>query len=243
MQSGKPFQTKDVRMPELSGSHIFFGLIIAFLAWKIANRPEKPKRLPFWGAIVVGIAAAYAAEPVFAFVRQAQNSIPFLTRFTEGAIMIWLWVSGLVLIAFERKGAPRRVPIWAGIAVGGFAALIVPPIIDGISGSYQDASLRSDEYRCMGFERAEGTSFSVTNKCEEPIVVGLCLSNEKNPAPCSQTITLDAGATGSVDNRGEPLSSLPSNPDGYTITACRPPNRPSRDLKVGGRGHRGVCLP
>lgn len=238
-------------MPELMDGAILIAIAVAGLSWIIANRPNEKRRLPMWGVVLVGVAAAYVGPPVFALVQNVWRSVPGLPHITGGAALFGLWVALVALLMFERKGQPRRVPIWAGIVLALVAAVAVPPLIDRVSGTYQRMSLRADVNGCArwaagGSAGAAGTAAPVrlaTNICDYPITVGLCLPHEQNPSPCAQSITLAPGAAAEFNPAGAALSALPSNPNGYTVVACRPPSRPSRTLTVMGRGHEGVCVP
>lgn len=230
-------------MPELWDGSIFLGLFVAVLFWIFANRSGKKRYLFFLGAVAIGITAAYLGPPVLAFLISAWLAVPGLPVITEGAFFIGLWVALLSLTLFEHKDQRRRVPIWAGISLGFVAALVVPPFMDGISGAYQNASLRSDVNGCTRWMAGESSLYQVTNICDYSIVVGICLPNEKNPKPCEQSAELAPGDMAKFDRGGFGLSALPSNPNGYTVVACLPPNRPSRTLSVMGRGYKGVCLP
>ena len=170
------------------------------------------------------------------------NAASFLSGINGTTWFIGFWVALLALTLFERKGAPRRVPIWAGLALAAVAMFAVPKLLDTLTGSYQDASLKADVNACLK-STPNGTQLTVSNSCTHPIVVGLCQSNERNPEPCRQSIQLTPGGTTALNANGETRAALPSSPNGYTIVACRVEHRPSRTKKVGGKGHRGVCLP
>lgn len=230
-------------MPELMDGAIIFGLLAAGISWKVANRPGEQRRLPFWGTIIIGVVAAYIGPPVFAMVQGAWRAVPGLPEITGGAVFLGLWVALVALMLFERKGQPRRVPIWAGIMIAVVAMLVLPPLMDRVTGAYQRMSLRSDVNACARWKIGEDTLRQATNICDHSITVGLCMPDEKNPLPCDQSSTLAPGAIAEFDSKGAPLSSLPSNPGGFTTVACRPPNRPSRTLSVIGRGYDGVCIP
>lgn len=80
-------------------------------------------------------------------------------------------------------------------------------------------------------------------RCDFAITLGLCLPGEGNPDPCAQSVTILPGETALLDPGDARLSSVPGNPGGLTVVACRTPDRPSRWGNVTGRGYRGVCLP
>ncbi|MBI1415831.1 MAG: hypothetical protein GC146_01280 [Limimaricola sp.] len=230
-------------MPELMDGAYLFGIAAAVLSWVLGRRSETRWRIPLWGCALIGAAAAIAGPPVFAVVQQAWRASPFLPDVTPGMAFIGLWAGLAALTLFERKGQPRRVPIWAGLLVAIVAAFGVPPLIDRASGSYQEASLRTDVNRCTTGMLGEVQPRRVTNVCDFPITVGLCMPGELNPAPCLQSVTLAPGATASFDPGEARVSYAPGNRDGLTVVACRPPNRPSRRLGVHGKSHDGVCLP
>lgn len=83
----------------------------------------------------------------------------------------------------------------------------------------------------------------VTNICDFPITVGMCMPSELNPALCIQSKTLAPGESANFDPGDARLSSSPGNRDGLTVVACRPPHRPSRWRDIAKRSHDGVCLP
>lgn len=231
-------------MPELMDGAIFIAFVVAGLSWAIANRRGEKRRLPFWGVVLIGVVAAYIGPPVFAEVQNAWRSVPGLRNVTGGAVIFGLWVALVSLVLFESKGKPRRVPIWLGIAIAIVAVVAVPPLMDRVLGDYQRMSLHPNVNGCASWTQGEGTQRLATNICDYPINVGLCLPDETNPSPCNQTAALEPGTEAKFFDPGtEPLSSLPSNPAGYTVVACRQPNRPSRTISVMGRGYEGVCLP
>lgn len=230
-------------MPELMDGAFLFGLLTAGFFWIVINSNSHSRRLPFWGVIAIGVAAAIIGPPLLALLQKAGRTVPFIPEITGGALFIGLWSAFFMLTLFERKGQPRRVPIWRGIVLGLIVALAFPPLIDWVTGAYQNTSLRADANACIRWTPGENTQREATNICDEPVIVGLCLPNEKNPAPCAQTATLGPNESASFDTAGTPRSSLPSNAGGHTTVACRPPHRPSRNLTVIGRGYHGVCLP
>ncbi|WP_306259814.1 hypothetical protein [Pararhizobium sp. IMCC21322] len=230
-------------MPELMDGAIFFGFFAAGFSWVLAKRSGERRRLPFWGSVVIGVLAAYIGPPVFGMAQDVWRTVPGLREITGGAVILGLWAWFVAITLFERKGQPRRVPIWAGVVIAMITALVLPPLMDRVTGSYQNASLRSDVNGCVRWTVDDGTLRQATNICDYPVTVGLCMPGEKNPAPCDQSSTLTPGAMARFDSGGARQSSLPSSPDGFTMVACRPPHRPSRTLSVMGRGYGGVCLP
>lgn len=230
-------------MPDLMEGAVVFGLLGALLSRLIVNQVGSGRRMPLWGAGLVGVVCAYVGPPVFAHVQILWRQAPFLPEVTGGMVFIGLWVAFLVLFVFERKGQPRRVPIWAGTLIAVVAMFAVPLLLDKVTGVYQNASLRADVNHCTSGMLGKSQPRSVTNICDFAITVGMCLPGEKNPDPCAQSVTLEPGATAVFDPGAARLSSLPSNANGLTVVACRPPHRPSRNLRTTGRGYEGVCLP
>lgn len=229
-------------MPELMDGAILFGLVAVGFAWPL-KRPDGQRRVPFWALVLVGVIAAYAGPPLFELLKGALSIVPGVSRLTESAVLFGLWVALVALNLFEPKAGPRRVPIWAGISIAVVASFAVPPLLDKVSGTYQNMSLRPNVNNCTRGMRGQAAPSQVTNICDYPINVGLCLPTEENPAPCKQTATIAPGAMATFDPGEARLSSLPSNPNGLTVVACRLPFRPSRDLSAIGRGYDGVCLP
>lgn len=229
-------------MPELMDGAILIGLLTAILGRLAVNRRIAPRRLPLWGTLALGLAGALAGPPLLMAVRELWLDAG-LPRITGGAAFIGAWLAAIPLFFFERKGEPRRVPIWVAVCVGLAGAIFVPPLIDRATGRYQSASLRADVNHCTRGMTGQVQPRMATNTCDEPITVGLCLPGEVNPAPCAQTFTIGPGETARFDPGDARLSSVPGNPGGLTVVACRPPSRPSRWGNVTGRGFRGVCLP
>lgn len=229
-------------MPELMDGAILFGLVAVGFAWTL-KRQDGQRRVPFWALVLVGVIAAYAGPPLFELLKGALSFVPGMSRLTESAVIFGLWVALLSLTLFEKKGGPRRVPIWVGVSIAVVAAFAVPPLLDKVTGAYQNMSLKPNVNSCTTGMLGQSEPREVTNICDHPIAVGLCLPHEENPAPCKQTIIIAPGAVANFDPGEDSLSSLPSNPSGLTVVACRPPHRPSRNLTVMGRGYGGVCLP
>ncbi len=230
-------------MPELMEGAILFGLVTAGFSWIVINGFGETRSLPFWGVIVIGVVAAYVGAPLFALAQNAGRTIAGFPEFTGGGIFLGLWVALVALTFCERKGQPRRIPIWGVVLIVVGTALVLPPLIDRLTGAYQNASLRADANACTRWTAGVENRRQATNICDYPISVGLCLPGEGNPMPCKQSTLLAPGEQADFDTGGAPLSALPSNANGYTIVACRPPHRPSRTLSVIGRGYDGVCLP
>jgi hypothetical protein len=229
-------------MPELMENAVIFGVLAAILSRFIPIRRSPPHRMPLWGSVLTGVVVAYSGPPVFAILQEAWRAIPFLPEITGGMVFIGFFVI-VALQIFESKGQPRRIPIWAAMVVAAVVALAVPQLVYMVTGSYSHAALRSDVNRCTRGMLGEEQPGNVTNACDFPIVVGLCMPDETNPVPCQQTVTLAPGAVAGFDAGDVRLSFAPGNRDGLTVIACRPPNRPSRMLSQVGRRHEGVCLP
>lgn len=229
-------------MPDLMEGAIFWGIVTAVVVRALVNR-SGTRRLPLWGTALVGVAMAWLGMPVLARVQDLWRSSPWLPEITEGALFIGGWVALIAAVLFERKGAPRRVPLWGAALAGVVAMAVIPPFLDAVTGAYQRASFRSDVNHCARGMRGQVQPQEVTNTCDFPITVGLCLPTEQNPDPCAQSVTIAPGEVARFDPGTAALSSLPSNPGGLTVVACRVPHRPSRTPKVTGRGFDGVCLP
>jgi hypothetical protein len=229
-------------MPEVTSGAVLFGIVTAFLV-RVLFRPKDGRRIPLWGAALIGVVAVLAGLPALGWVLAQWRATPWLPEITEGALFIGLWVTGVAAFVFERKDADRRVPIWVAVLAGAVATVTVPPLIDAMTGSYQRASLRANVNHCTEGMLGKVRPREVTNTCDFPITVGLCMATEENPDPCAQSVTIPPGDVALFDPGTETLSSMPSNADGLTVVACRLAHRPSRNLRVTGRGHEGVCLP
>lgn len=233
-------------MPELMDGAFIFGFLAAVLSRIINRRGGAKWRLPFWGTVLIAIAAAYLGPPAFVWVQEVWRASPFLPDVTSGMVFIGFFAAFAAWILFERKDLPRRMPIWtwaliAVIAV--VAGLGLPPLIDKVTGSYQNASFRPDVNNCTRGMRGKVQPRQVTNICDFPITVGMCLPGELNPAPCIQSVTLAPGEDASFDPGEARLSYSPGNRNGLTVVACRPPHRPSRMRDIAKRSHDGICLP
>ena len=159
----------------------------------------------------------------------------------NGTALMVVAIGAVMGGAIGARRAPRGRLIGAGLgAAGGVAVLVAIALL---SERYQPFEFRADLRHCLDFERGEGASMDVTNTCAEPVVVGLCLTADHNPAPCSRQVTLAAGETKAMDRTGVRFASRPGNAKGATITACRPGDRPSRDVDSGGMLMTGICLP
>ncbi len=229
-------------MPELLPGAVFTGILTALAVIVLRARAAKPS-LRAWKLGLVGVFGAYAVTPALAFLADAWLHTPWLPHVTSGQVFLGLWTGFAVLLISQPAGQPPRVPLWAGVLAGVAVAALLPPVLDRMTGSYQPASLHGDLNHCMVGAAGRVQPHQVTNTCTTPITVGLCLPGEINPTPCVQRQTLQPGETAQFDPGDARQSSLPSNPNGLTIVACRPPARPSRGLSNIGRGHEGVCLP
>jgi ABC-type Fe3+-siderophore transport system permease subunit len=232
-------------MPELLPNAVLIGIVAALSAIVLRFQAGRP-RLSFFTLVLIGVAAAYLVTPALAYLAQAWRTTPALPgppEVTSGRLFLGAWAAFAVLFVANSKARPKRVPLWAGLLIGVAVAALFPPLIDGLTGSYQRASLRDDVNHCTRGMTGQVQPREVANICDEPIIVGLCMPGEVNPAPCAQSFTIAPGGTATLDPGEESLSSLPGNPGGLTVVACRPPARPSRMGTTIGRGYEGVCLP
>lgn len=232
-------------MPELVPGALLAGIVtvLTVMVWRAqALMPS----LPFTRLLLVGIAGAYLVPPALGFIGElwrSHDSLPALPNVTHGAVFLGAWTAFAALFIGNTKAKPRRVPLWAGALVGIATAVLAPPLIDRLTGSYQHLSLLADVNHCTKGMLGQVKPREVVNICDQPITVGLCLPGEINPKPCMQTYTLAPGQTALFDPGEAKLSSLPGNPNGLTVVACSPPARPSRMVSVIGRGYEGVCIP
>lgn len=227
-------------MPGFSDGSVFFGLFGGLFAVIVAHGRGG---ISFRRVLLVALASAYVLPHLLAWVQPYWRASPWLPEITGGMAFLGAWFALAALTLFERKGQPRRVPIWAGLLFATCMAFAVPALLDSLTGAYQRPSLRADVNRCVRYSPGDEDNLDATNLCDQDIVVGLCLPGERNPSPCAQSIVLAPGEITSLDPAGTRLSSIPGNPDGYTLVACRPPHRPSRMTRTTGRGYDGVCLP
>ncbi|MBX3581642.1 MAG: hypothetical protein KF810_07100 [Rhizobiaceae bacterium] len=232
-------------MPELLPGALLAG-IISILGVMVWRTQALMPRLSFTRLLLVGMAGAYLVPAAVTFLANTwrnQDWLPTLPIVTPAAVFLGAWAGFAVLFVGNTKAKPRRVPLWAGALIGLATAILLPPLLDRLTGSYQRPSLRADVNHCTRGMLGQVQPREVVNICDEPIVVGLCLPGEVNPKPCSQSSNVDPGQTVRFDPGEAHLSSLPSNPNGLTVVACLPPARPSRMLSVTGRGYDGVCIP
>lgn len=232
-------------MPPVLPGALFIGIVTVLAIIILRARVEKP-RLPVWQMILAGVAAAYVVPYALLFLAAAWRAVPGLPALptvTGGQVFLGVFATGAALTLTHRPGTPPKVPLWAGVLIGVAFAALFPPLIDRATGRYQNASLRADVSACMQGMAGQLQPREVANGCDFPITVGLCLPGEVNPAPCAQSVTLAPGERASLDPGTARLSSVPANPNGLTVVACRTPDRPSRWGNVTGRGYRGVCLP
>lgn len=232
-------------MPELLPNAVMIGIVAALAAIVLRFQAGKP-RLSVFVVVLIGVAGAYLVTPALAYLAQAWRAtpaLPALPMITSGQLFLGAWAGFAVLFIANSMKRPKRVPLWAGLLIGVAVAVLVPPFLDTVTGVYQRPSLRDDVNHCTRGMTGQVQPREVANICDEPITVGLCMPGEVNPAPCAQSFTLAPGETATFDPGGASLSSLPSNPGGLTVVACRPPARPSRMGTTIGRGYEGVCLP
>jgi len=232
-------------MPEFLPGAVFSGILTVVFVIVQRGRCGRP-RLSAWKLGLIGIASAYLVPWVLALSAQAWRATPVLPALpviTFDQVFIGAWVALVVLAIGHRPGKRPVVPLWAGLLAGVAFAVLLPPFLYLVTGSYQRASLRADVNHCTRGMVEQSQPREIVNICDEPIAVGLCLPGETNPSPCAQTEILQPGQTARFDPGGAQLSSLPSNPDGLTVVACLPPARPSRMMTNLGRGYEGVCLP
>ncbi len=232
-------------MPQFLPGAVFSGIIAVVFVIVQRARAGKP-RLAVWKLGLIGIGAAFAvpwALVLAAMAWRATPALPALPVVTFDQVFIGAWVALAVLAISHRPGKRPLVPLWAGLLTGAAFAVLLPPFLYLVTGSYQRASLRADVNHCTRGMTGQSQPREVANICDEPIAVGLCLPGETNPAPCAQTEIIPPGESARFDPGDATLSSLPSNLDGLTVVACRPPARPSRMQTTMGRGYEGVCLP
>ena len=232
-------------MPEFLPGAVFSGISTILFVIVLRARAGMP-RLPAWKLGLIGIAGGFAIPwtlVILAKAWRATPGLPELPFISSDQVFIGTLVALFVLAISHRPGRRPRVPLWGGLLAGITIAAALPPFLFHVTGSYQRASLRPDVNQCTRGMLGEVQPREITNICGEPITVGLCLSGEVNPAPCTQTKTIPPGESAQFDPGDARLSSLPSNLDGLTVVACRPPGRPSRMLSTIGRKYEGVCLP
>lgn len=232
-------------MEDYSVGTFIVGFILAIVIYRVVYHRPVGRFVPVPVALVLGIGLAMALPLVLPHVLPTIRAVWLglgLPPLTGGAVFIGAWVA-VLLASF----LPRARPIWQrsviAVAVGLVAAYGVPPLMDAATGRFNNASLRADVNHCTDGMVGRVQPRVVTNTCAEEIVVGLCLPGERNPAPCAQSVRVAPGQTVTLDPGEARLSSVPGNPGGLTVVACRPPDRPSRTGRVTGRGFDGVCLP
>ena len=232
-------------MPEFLPGAVFSGLATVVFVIVLRVRAGRP-RLPVWQLALIAIAAAFVIPWALALAAEAWRATPALPALpivTFDQVFVGALVALSVLALSHRTNSRPRVPLWAGLLAGVAVAAVLPPLLNMATGTYQRPSLRADVNHCTRGMLGEIQPREVANICDEPIAVGLCLPGETNPEPCAQTAIIQPGASARFDPGDAALSSLPSNLDGLTVVACRPPDRPSRMQTTIGRGYEGVCLP
>lgn len=232
-------------MPQFPSADLFAGILAVLFLIVLRARAGKPRRT-VWQLALGGVVAAFAVPLAFGVVAAAWRALPAtagLPSLTAEQVYIGAWAAVALLAIGHRPDGPPRISLRAGLLTGAAVALLLPPLLDYTTGAYQPMSLRPDLNHCTSGMLGQVQPREVANTCDEPITVGLCLPDEVNPAPCAQSHTLQPGETARFDPGAARLSSLPGNPGGLTVVACRPPARPSRMLSSIGRGYDGVCLP
>lgn len=131
-------------MPELMEDALVFGFVSAVLCWVIGRHYGANQRMLFFGTALIAIAAAYLGPPALIWWEKVRGAIPFLPDVTGGMVFIGLFVAFVAHIIFERKDQPRRIPIWAVALIAVIAGLGFPPLIDRVTGTYQQSSFRQD---------------------------------------------------------------------------------------------------
>jgi hypothetical protein len=229
-------------MPEFLPGALFSGILTVGFVIVLRVRAGQPP-LSAWKLGLIGIAAALVIPWALALAAEVwRATLPDLAVVTFDQLFIGAGVA-LALLAILRPGRPPLVPLWAALSTGAAFAVLLPPLLDLVTGSYQRPSLREHVNHCTSGMTGQSQPRDVANICDEPIAVGLCLSGEVNPTPCAQSEIIQPGQSARFDPGEERVSSLPSNLDGLTVVACRPPARPSRMRTTMGRGYEGVCLP
>lgn len=232
-------------MPELLPGAVFIGILTVLAVVVLRLRALKP-RLSLWRLLLIGVAAAYVMPPVISLFAQVWRGIPWLPELptvTSGQVFLGGLAAVAAITMSQQPGQPPRLPIWGVLLIAVAVATGLPRMLDWATGSYQNASLRSDVNYCARGMTGQVQPQEVTNACDFAITVGLCLPTEMNPTACAQSITIPPGGSALFAPGEARLSSVPGNPNGLTVVACRPPSRPSRWGNVTGRGFRGVCLP
>ncbi|MFN0264311.1 hypothetical protein ACKTEK_10590 [Tepidamorphus sp. 3E244] len=232
-------------MPEFLPGAVFSGIVTATLVIVLRARAGMP-RLALWKLFLAGVAGAFVVPwtiRIFATAWGATPGLPALPFISFDQVFIGALIVIFLLALGNKPSGKPRVKWWTGLAAGVFIAALLPSALFYATGAYQRSSLRPDVNQCTSGMLGEVQPRSVTNTCDEPITVGMCLPGEVNPAVCSQTKTIAPGETAAFEPGDARLSSLPSNLNGLTVVACRPPTRPSRMGTTIGRGYEGVCLP
>lgn len=230
-------------MPELMDNAALFGILAVILSRFMPIRRNPPRPMAIWASVLIGVAAAYIGPPLFTGLQQVWRAVPILPEITSGMVFLWLFVVVVMQLLFEGNNRPRRFPIWAVLAFAMLVTAALPPLMYKVTGTYPSISFRADVNQCTRGMLGEVQPRHVTNICDFPITVGLCMPDEQNPAPCLQSVTLAPGAVADFDPGEARRAYAPGNRDGLTVAACHPPNRPSRMLNADGRRYEGICLP
>jgi hypothetical protein len=194
-------------MPEFLPGATFSGImtVLFVIVWRV--RAGK-LRLPVWKLALIGIAAAFVIPWALALSAQVWRSVPGtpdLPFVSFDQVFVGALVALLVYAASHRAGRTPRVPLWASLMSGAVVAIALPPVLFLAMGTYQRPSLRSDVNHCTRGMTGQVQPRDIENICDEPIVVGLCLPGELNPAPCAQSKTLQPREVAHFDPGGARL--------------------------------------
>lgn len=188
-------------MPQFITGDIFTGILTVLFVVVLGVRAGKP-RLAAWKLALIGITGAFVIPSALVLLAQAWRAAPMLpdlSAVTPDRLLIGTWVAVALLAISHRPGKPPRLPLWGGLLAGLAVAILFPSAIDLLTGSYQRASLRTDLNHCTSGMMGQAQPREIANTCDEPIVVGLCMPDETNPAPCAQTQTIAPGEAAQFD--------------------------------------------
>lgn len=203
-------------MPEFLPGTVFCAIATGLLVIVLRSRAGMA-RLAAWKLALAALAGGFVIPwtiRIFAAAWRATPGLPDLPFVSFDQVFVGSLVAIFLLATGMRPGGSPRVPLWAGLTAGVVIAALLPGALFMATGSYQRSSLRPDVNRCTQGMLGQVQPREVTNTCDEPITVGLCLPGELNPAACAQTRTLRPGETALFDPGEARLSSLPSNLDG-----------------------------